>query len=106
MGMVTHGRYFMYKDVDVSALTEVTLRCYYAGGYQYGGTVEVRLGSEEGELVGSSAISHFGDEETHVEEKVRITPKPGLHDLYFVFRNDEDDKQYVANVDWVFLGFR
>ncbi|GAB3995844.1 hypothetical protein GCM10028807_37040 [Spirosoma daeguense] len=72
-----------------------------------GGTIEVRLGSVEGKLIGKAMIT--AENLTHPDKSktvtkapalVNLTPTVGVHDVYFVFQNSQaTPKQVLMHID-------
>ena len=57
-------------------------------------------------MIGKQSVGHDSNTAAHVEEKISVNAIDGTHDLYFVFKNDHDAKQYIANIDWVYFGYQ
>jgi len=119
INFVEDGAYMAFKGLDLSGLTEIGIVAEAPGrANSPGGTVEVRLGSPEGELVGSSEKIETVNINFRAElQKMRDAwekggkkgPRPGFrevrqkfqpqisipvdktgkHDVYFVVRNPE-----------------
>lgn len=91
-----------FKDID---LTGIKMLMVGAGGvYQMhnGGTMEVRLDAPDGDKVGELAIVPPATEK---EQGYKVTPlmlqpTAGKHDIYFVFKTENEDHQ-VGFVDFV-----
>jgi arabinoxylan arabinofuranohydrolase len=62
-----------------------------------GGTVEIRLGSKTGQLIGTCQVKKTGDELTWKTATCKTTPVSGVHDLYFVFSGHEGE---LFNFNW------
>lgn len=68
-----------------------------------GGTMEIRTGSTEGDLLARWTVPNTGGKRMWVE--VPLAPRSGVHDLYFVFRNPSlPQYREVCMVEW--LAFR
>jgi hypothetical protein len=63
-----------------------------------GGTVELRLDSTTGTLIGSKAISSTGGWQVWTTVNVPVTGASGTHTLYFVFK--KSDTAGVTNINW------
>ena len=66
-----------------------------------GGTIEVRLDSPTGTLVGTTAtITPTGDWQVFKDVQLNLTSPPtGTHELFLVFRN-RGSTQNLFNVNW------
>lgn len=60
-----------------------------------GGSIEIRLGSPEGQLIGTCKVKNTRGKWKTM--KAKITPVEGVHDLYFVFKGGEGE---LFNFDW------
>lgn len=89
------GGYMRYNKLDLSGISEVT--CYvFAPEAQLnaaGGTIEVRLDRVDGTLVGESKaiVPSKGKDPslTPTIANIKISPTTGVHDVYFIFRNEK-----------------
>jgi len=92
---IENGDYIKVKGVDFGAgATSFEARVASAGG---GGTIEIRLDSQTGTLVGTCAVSTTGDAQTWVTESCPISDASEVHDLYFVFTGGDGP---LFNFDW------
>ena len=62
-----------------------------------GGRIEIRLGSLDGPLIGTSRVRRTRGFTNWNEVNCKITPVGGVHDLYFVFTGGEGE---LFNFDW------
>jgi arabinoxylan arabinofuranohydrolase len=80
---IENGDYIKVKGADFgSGASSLDVRVASAGN---GGTIEVRLDSQTGRLVGSCAVSGTGGGQTWTTKTCSIDNATGMHDLYFVF---------------------
>lgn len=95
------GSYIVFEDLDLTDIEEITYGITTNPLHSSGGRIELRLDDVEGPLAGTVAAkadSSFGNREISVE----ITPKSGVHDLYFVFRNDRGTTpEALFLLDWI-----
>ena len=56
-----------------------------------GGTIEIHLDSQNGELVGSCAVKNTGGSLNWQTVSTKVNKVKGTHDLYFVFRGNQGD---------------
>lgn len=61
-----------------------------------GGTVELRLGSPTGPLIGTFSAQTTGGWDLYSEQEINVVPTSGIHDLFLVGAGSSG----VANVDW------
>jgi lysophospholipase L1-like esterase len=55
-----------------------------------GGTIELRLDSANGALIGSHVVQPTGSSSTFIVQRTNIADVSGTHDLYVVFKNRSD----------------
>jgi cytochrome c len=105
-----NNAYFAFQRVDLTGVSSVTLRTGSGDRrVSYGGGIlELRAGSPHGALLGTLALEpQNGDRMTFAERTIplrdyaRPTGQPGYCDLFFVFRNMQDQGRGVAAVDWI-----
>ena len=99
----TKNGYFMFKDIDLTGVKAIKGRFGMAAGIVKGGDVEFRLGSQDGELLGTIVIA-VGLTEFGLKEFQTNFSKPvsGRQDLYVVFKTeDKDEGVLVGIVDWL-----
>lgn len=96
------NKFFMFKDIDLSGVTSIHGQFGLVTGITKGGTVEYRLGSPDGELVGSVELEQGLTEMGLREAEAKLEPTQGIHDLYVVFRSDADaNDALVTVVNWL-----
>lgn len=105
LGLLKHNNYFMFKEVDFTDLKSVILNVVFYQRQAYKGGVEVRLGSVDGELLGVDRWTNETPKRAIKQFRIPIQPTTGKHDIYFVFKNEADPTQRIANVDGVVLGY-
>jgi cytochrome c len=82
---VKHGAWAAYKSIDLTGVKKATLNGFILPDQNVGGEVEVRLDKPDGKLLGKVKLANPG--RSAVATKVDATE--GLHDLYFVFKNEQ-----------------
>ena len=60
----------------------------------------VRLDSPTGPIVATVDIAHTGDWGKFMQNKAKLTPTPGRHDVYLVLTHPKKSGG-LMNVDWV-----
>ncbi len=83
------GAYIAYKGIDLTGIGAVTLMGIAASDwYNVGGSVEVRLGSPTGTLIGTLPME-LNPMGPPIKYTAQIKPLTGKHDVYFVAKNDK-----------------
>jgi len=97
---VDDGDYIKVKGVDFGAEGAGTFTASVASDTN-GGTIELRLDSVDGTLIGTLPVSHTGGENNWKTETTNISGAAGVHDLYLVFRGSPDGNLFKADY-WQF----
>ncbi len=80
---ISSGDYIKVKNVDFgTGATSFTARVAASAA---GGTIQIRLGSQTGTLVGTCNVSATGGTQTWADTTCTISGASGVNDLYFVF---------------------
>ncbi|GAB3937053.1 hypothetical protein GCM10028804_58430 [Larkinella terrae] len=79
----TNG-YFAFNDIDLSGIRSVTVMGSASKQYMAGGTLEIRLDSPTGTVLGMGEVKSNSMEAVNIPFK---TPVSGPHKLYFVYVN-------------------
>ncbi len=86
---VKHNSWAVFRNVDLTGIRGAAIGAFIMPGQMTGGSVEFRIGSPDGDLLGTASASTPG----MVAATTRLKPTEGLHDLYLVFKNpDAGDK--------------
>ena len=94
----------VYKDFDLTGVTTVEIGAALAGAFFGGGTIELRVDSPDGDLIGSAEVvqglTDFGSKVF----PVALKKKEGMHDIYTVFRaaDKEANKPVCAVMFYLF----
>lgn len=94
IGYFSDGTWLSYADVDLTGHTR--LRFHYAKE-STGGSIEVRLDSATGTVIGTFAPTATASWTTYEDGVIEITPTEGTHDIYVL----ATEAMYVANLDWI-----
>lgn len=62
-----------------------------------GGTIEIRIDSKDGKLLGTLNVSATGGEKSWMTLSCKVEKLKGIHDVYFVFKGGEGK---LFNFDW------
>ncbi len=96
IGYIENGDYAVYKSIDFeSGATSFTTR---ASSATSGGSIEIRLDSIGGTLLGTCKIPGTGDWQTFVDVKCKLGGVSGKHDLYLKFTGASG---YLFNLNWL-----
>ena len=106
-----HNAWFAFNQVDLRGLKSLTLRLAYGDKtYAYaGGRLEIHRGSLHGEIIAETSFDSRNGERMRFEERqIPLNLKDAvapLKDLYFVFRNLQNQGQGVIGLDWIRFDF-
>lgn len=81
------GAHAHFKQIDLTGITAVRFVALTPRQMEArGGSIEVRLGSPEGRLIGRTEFIENAPTPTSVQAV--LEPTTGMHDVYFVFKNE------------------
>lgn len=84
-----HGSFVRFAGIDLTGVSALTLSALARSeDSAAGGTIEVRLDSVTGALLGETGAIGAKGEMVPDRRRVAIPATTGVHDLYFVFRNE------------------
>lgn len=95
IGYIEDGDWAMFSDIDLTCASSIDIS---ASSNTNGGTVEVRLGSPTGTLIGTVPISGTGNWGTYTIFDSSINNVGGTHNVYLVFNGGSG---YLFNIDWI-----
>jgi cytochrome c len=72
-----------YENIDLTDISNLKFSAYGLQGKTAGGTIEIRIGSIEGKLIGKAIIP----EAIMSPIQVKLTKTKGINNLYLVFKN-------------------
>lgn len=102
---IQDGTYAAFSNVDFGTAGAAAVNARIATSYDAGGTVEVRLDSTSGTLVGRLTVPAVGTWNDYSTVTASLTGAVGRHTVYFVFRAGTEMK-YVCNLRYVeFKGY-
>ena len=102
IGYINDGSYVVFRNLDFESGAE-GFRVNAASATE-GGTIEIRIGGADGDLIGECPIAGTGDWAEYVETTCKTKQCTGTQDVYLVFRGDEG---YLFNVqDFGFYGIK
>jgi PKD repeat protein/plastocyanin len=99
IGFIEDGDYVSFKPVSLKDIRQLNFRVASGGA---GGTIEVRLDSPTGTLVGTSPqIANTGGWQSWTTVQLPLdNPPGGTHELFLVFRN-ATNAGGLFNVNWI-----
>lgn len=104
VGSIAHNSFLKFKNQSFKNLKSVKLAAKYNAGYDYQGKVEIREKSPTGTVIGEMELGYFDKEKIGTKfYQIPVSPTIETGDLFLVFKNPKDDKQFVLNADWVLL---
>ena len=102
VGSTQHGATLRFANLNLADTKNVKINASSGGGAK-GSQIEVRLDSPTGPVVATVDIAHTGDWGKFMENKAKLTPATGRHDVYLVLTNPKKGGG-LMNVDWVEFG--
>jgi len=99
VGSTQHGATLKFANLNLADTKNVKINAS-AGGGAKGSQIEVRLDSPTGPVVATVDIAHTGDWGKFMQNKAKLTPTPGRHDVYLVLTHPKKSGG-LMNVDWV-----
>lgn len=108
IGSIVNDSYLRFNQQKLNDLESVKLAVFYPSNYPFYGWVEVREGSSDGNLIGKSRPTAYRDNGEGGQKFITIPVQPtkDVADLFLVFKNDKDPKQFIANADWILLNYK
>ncbi|MEM6966879.1 MAG: PKD domain-containing protein, partial [Bacteroidota bacterium] len=104
VGSIAHNDYLKFENQDLNNIKKIKLAAKFNGNYDYRGKVEIREGNANGNKIGETQLGYFNkDKPGKKVYDISIQPTVGEGDLYLVFKNQKDEKQFVLNADWILL---
>jgi len=99
VGSTNHGATLKFADLNLADSKGVTISAS-AGGGAKGSQIEVHLDSPTGPLVATVDIAYTGDWAKQAENKAKLAPSTGRHDVFLVLTNPKKGGG-LMNIDWV-----
>ena len=95
VGATAAGQWIAFKDADLRGGTSFTARTAKASAGA--GTVQVRLDSPTGRLLGTAQVGSTGDVYSYATSTATLSRATGRHDVYLVFDADIRLATFVIN---------
>ena len=101
IGGFNTGAYLGFTDVEMDGIKSVTINYAVPKAYE-GATLELRLDSPEGPIVGTATAVATDASKWHVYKPLtmKVSPSTGIHDIYITSPGERDG---VGNFDWIRL---
>ncbi len=97
--LLDNNDFTMVEGVDFG-LTGATSIATRVASTKTGGTIEIRLGSSTGTLIGTVAVPNTGGRQTWQTVTTSVTKTTGIQNVYFIFKGGSAD---LFNIDyWTF----
>ncbi len=93
-----NGAYLAFNEIDLSGIAAFDMRLQAFAG----GTIELRLGSADGERIGQVRVP-AGKNAPYKQVRMPIEAKTAKQDLYIVFVNDDPEARFLFNFDRIRL---
>lgn len=82
---IHNGDFIKVRDVDFGSAGAKSFTAAASSRY-FGGDIELRVDSAEGEVIGKVSVPYTGEWENWVEVSTAVSPVKGVHDLYLLFK--------------------
>ena len=94
VGWIQNGDWTAYNSIDLTGIYSVNAR---VATQDDGGSIEVRLGSETGTLIGSLDVVNTSGSQVYETVSVNIEKTEGVKDVYLVYAGGDG---YLFNINW------
>jgi cytochrome c len=95
---INNGSWFMLRNIDLNEVDSITYN-YAAAGTN--GVIELHVDSLRGPVVSTATFTSTNAWNRSQDIKAAVTPVSGRHNLFFVFRKDEEPNKNIAAVNWI-----
>ncbi|MDH5398838.1 MAG: PQQ-dependent sugar dehydrogenase, partial [Cyclobacteriaceae bacterium] len=101
-----HGSHFMFEDVIMDGLKNISVDMLFGRNKEFSGTVIIRKGSVDGEELGRKSFQYFHPEEYGQQLiKISIPALSGRENIFFILEGEEGTEKEIGNVNRVVLGY-
>ena len=87
---IENGDNLKVKNVDFGFTGAEEFTASVACGTEADSTIEIRLDSQDGTLIGKVPVSSTGGWEQYKEVTVNVTNVQGIHDVYMIFKGSQE----------------
>ena len=95
------GSYLVLKEVDLSGIRSLTHFIKRGDKESAGGSIEIRLGSPDGSLIGQMTASGSELSDDGYALNIPVEKTEGVHDVYLITLNDATLETNLLVMDWV-----
>ncbi|MDB4414966.1 ThuA domain-containing protein [bacterium] len=104
VGSIVHNSFLKFENQSFKNLNSIKLAAKYNPDYNYQGKVEIREKSTTGKIIGEMELGYFDKEKIGTKiYQIPVKPNINIGDLFLVFKNPKDEKQFILNADWILL---
>lgn len=92
---IFNGDFLVFKNIDLTEIREVTIKCAMRNDREVGGKIEIRLDKADGILLGETEFTEPG------EKPIPIVPQNSIHNIYLVFKSTGAPNKQIVILDWL-----
>jgi cytochrome c len=100
LGNIQHNSYVLYSGIDLTEVSSVTCRI---AAVRSGVSLEIRLESGHGELIGTAEVPPTNSPDQWKEIVVPLKAKLGIHDLHLTVKSKNSSEKDLLRLDWLYL---
>lgn len=98
LGSIHNKSFFMFRQIDLKGISSIT---YRYSSLNRDAVLEVHADRKDGPVISTLEYKATGDWNSWKEVTVPVKDPGGRHDLYFVFRKDQQPDQHIFTLDWL-----
>jgi cytochrome c len=98
LGAIHNKSFFMFRQIDLKNIHSIT---YRYSSLNRDAVLEVHIDKKDGPVISTLEYKATGDWNNWKEVTVPVKDPGGKHDLYFVFRKDQEPDQHLFTLDWL-----
>ncbi len=101
VNMIENGDRIKVRGIDFGQNGAAAFKANIASDFK-GGSIELHLDSADGKLIGTLPVSYTGGEDVYREKMTNVAGAEGVHDLYLVFKGQENSENLFKIDSWKF----
>jgi cytochrome c len=101
--MPSHEAVVKYVDIDLTDVGQIKVGAFVAPTYFSGGTVEVALDDENGQVIGKATFEPGLTDAGAKEFMIDLAPVQGIHNLVFKFKSKDPSKIFAGVTTFEFV---
>ncbi|MBJ2173484.1 ThuA domain-containing protein [Aureibaculum sp. A20] len=106
VGSIKDKSFLKFNKIDLNGLKSIDFTAYFGENYNYKGILEIRIGSKTGKIIGTTKLDYFNKDKGELKvSNIKITPTNEVTDLFLVFKNEADTKQFICNANAMQLNY-